>query len=204
MVAARLFALLSDLGRAPGVLGGDAGKARTVRCRNVRLILMRIAALLICVIALLGPAQAGDRDSAFRSGLAAFNAGKYARALAAWGPLAAAGDARAQESLGYMYYSGRGVERDMRRAAQYFYLAADQGDPTAQLFLALMHFSSDGVPRSAPLAMMWSELAMDGGQDDAYEIRGKIMQSMTAAERAEGWRLVARWQAIHANMTAVK
>jgi TPR repeat protein len=165
---------------------------------------MRIGVILICVIALIGPAHAGEQDSAFRSGLAAFNAGQYAHALAAWGPLATAGDARAQEGLGYMYYSGRGVERDTRHAAQYFYLAANQGDPTAQLFLALMHFTSDGVPRSAPLAMMWSELAMDGGQDDAYEIRGQIMQSMTPAERAEGWRLVAGWQAIHAKMTTDK
>jgi TPR repeat protein len=165
---------------------------------------MRILALLIFTLALVGPVHAGNEDSAFREGLSAFNAGNYARAFTLWQPLAAAGDARAQEGLGYMYYSGRGVARNTRHAAEYFYRAADQGDPTAQLFLALMHFTSDGVPRSASLAMMWSELAMDGGQDDAYEIRGKIMQSMTAAERAEGWRLVARWQAIHAKMTAGK
>ena len=165
---------------------------------------MRILALLIFTLALTGPIEAGNEDSAFRDGLSAFNAGKYAYALTVWGPLAKAGDARAQEGLGYMYYSGRGVERDTHHAAQYFYLAANQGDPTAQLFLALMHFNSDGVPRSAPLAMMWSELAMDGGQDDAYEIRGNIMQSMTPAERDEGWRLVAGWQAIHAKIAAGK
>jgi TPR repeat protein len=165
---------------------------------------MRILALLIFTLALVGPVHAGNEDSAFREGLSAFNAGNYARAFTVWQPLAAAGDARAQEGLGYMYYSGRGVARNTRHAAEYFYRAADQGDPTAQLFLALMHFTSDGVVRSAPLAMMWSELAMDGGQDDAYEIRGKIMQSMTPAERAEGWRLVAGWQAIHAKVAAGK
>lgn len=163
---------------------------------------MRIIFLLAFVISLVAPAHADDAKSAFRTGLDAFNDGSYARAFAVWGPLAAAGDARAQESIGYMYYSGRGVRRDTRQAAEYFYLAANQGEPTAQLFLAYMHFNSDGVPRSAPLAMMWSELAMDGGQIEAYELRGQIMRSMTEAQRAEGWRLLARWRAIRAKVTA--
>lgn len=159
---------------------------------------MRIALVLIVAAFFAAPARASDADSAFRSGLSAFNSGRYARALAAWGPLADAGDARAQESLGFMYYSGRGVPRDARKAARFFYRAANQGEPTAQLFLAIMHFRADGVPRSRPLAMMWSELAMSAGQSEAYEMSDTIMQSMSEAERAEGWRLVARWRELFA------
>ena len=150
-------------------------------------------------LALLGFAHGEGADAAFRSGLSAFNQGIYDRAQAAWGPLAAAGDARAQSGLGFMYYSGRGVARDSARAAEFFDRAADQGEPTAQLFLALMYFKADGVPKSSPLAMMWLELAIAGGQGDAFELRGVIMQSMTEAERQEGWRLVNRWRENHRN-----
>src|SRR5579871_4324022 len=156
-----------------------------------------LIAALVIALRTAGLAGAAGTDAAFREGLAAYNAGSYARTLSAWEPIAKAGDARAQAGLGFMYYSGRGVPRDSARAAELFRLAADQNEPTAQLFLALMHFKSDGVPASAPLAMMWAELAVAGGQVDAFELRGIIMQSMTDAERAEGWRLLAEWRANH-------
>jgi TPR repeat protein len=153
--------------------------------------------ILFFLFALLGPARSEDADATFRSGLSAFNEGVYDRARAAWGSLAAAGDARAQTGLGFMYYSGRGVTRDSARAAQFFDCAADQGEPTAQLFLALMYFKADGVPKNIPLAAMWLELAIAGGQGDAFELRGVMMQSMSEAEREEGWRLLARWRQLH-------
>jgi uncharacterized protein len=151
---------------------------------------------LILTVALLlsGSAGADVADAAFRNGLTAFNEGNYARAQEAWFPLAAAGEARAQTGLGFMYYSGRGVQRDSARAAEFFQRAAEQGEPTAQLFLAQMYFKSDGVPMNATLALMWVELALVGGQVEAFELRGIIMQSITEAERDEAWRLVARWR----------
>jgi hypothetical protein len=159
---------------------------------------IRVLLILLAVAAFAAPVRASDDDLAFRSGLSAFNSGRYARALAEWRPLAAAGDARAQESIGFMYYGGRGVARDSHKAASFFYRAANQGEPTAQLFLAIMHFKADGVPRSTPLAMMWSELAMSGGQSEAYELSETIMLAMSEAERAEGWRLVTRWRELFA------
>jgi len=153
--------------------------------------------ILLLVLLRPGFAGAAGADAAFRDGLAAYNIGSYAQALTAWEPIAKAGDARAQAGLGFMYYSGRGVPRDSTRAVELFRLAAEQNEPTAQLFLALMYFKSDGVPASAPRAMMWVELAIAGGQVDAFELRGIIMQSMSDAERAEGWRLLTEWRASH-------
>ena len=157
----------------------------------------RLAFLIAVLMLLSGFARAESLDAAFRDGLAAYNTGEYANALAAWEPLAVAGEPRAQAGLGFMYYSGRGVPRDSGRAAELFRLAAEQNEPTAQLFLALMYYKSDGVPADAPLALMWVELAMAGGQSGAFEWHGHIMQSMTAAEREEGWRLLAQWRANH-------
>jgi uncharacterized protein len=158
---------------------------------------MRCLVILVLTLFLPPSARADVADAAFRNGLTAFNEGSYARAQAAWVPLATAGDARAQTGLGFMYYSGRGVPRDSGRAAELFERAAEQGEPTAQLFLALMYFKSDGVPMNATLAMMWVELALAGGQVEAFQWRGVIMQSMTEAEREEAWRLFARWRETH-------
>jgi len=159
---------------------------------------------MMVALCLSGPARADEADAAFRSGLAAYNEGAYGRAQAAWGPLAAAGDARAQSGLGFMHYSGRGVAQDSVRAAELFERAAEQGEPTAQLFLALMILKSDGVPPNPPLAMMWVELSVAGGQPDAFDWRATIMGSITEAERQEGWRLIARWRESHRGNGAVK
>jgi TPR repeat protein len=158
---------------------------------------MRCFAVLIIALSLAGSARAENADAAFRSGLAAFNEGAYGRARAAWDPLAAAGDARAQTGIGFMLYSGRGVALDRAQAAEFFERAAQQGEPTAQLFLALMYFKSDGLPSNPPLALMWVELAIDGGQPGGFLWRDAILQSATEAERQEGWRLLARWRAAH-------
>jgi TPR repeat protein len=159
---------------------------------------MRVCLTFLLVLFFVGAGHTDDADKAFRSGLAAFNEGAYAGALAAWGPLAEAGDARAQSALGFMYYSGRGASRDSARAAALFRRAAEQGEPTAQLFLSMMIFRSDGVPKNPPLAMMWAELALAGGQPGALEWQTSLMQALTAAQREEGWRLVSRWRETHA------
>lgn len=164
---------------------------------NAKLRIMRILLFVLLLVVSAGPVRANQADKAFRDGLSAFNDAQYARALAMWRPLADHGDARAEEGLGFMYYSGRGLPRSSRRAAEYFYRAATQGEPTAQLFLAIMHFRADGVPRNSPLAMMWAQLSMSGGLPEAYVWSDTIMQSMTAAEQAEGWRLLTRWREIY-------
>lgn len=156
--------------------------------------------LLLCALLLVAwapavPAQTEDKS--FRTALHAFNLHDYPTAYGIWRRLADRNDARAQASLGYMYYVGRGVPRSSRDAAAWFYRAANQGEPTAQLFLAVMHYYADGVPKSLELSLMWCELAMAGGQPDALEWRGLIMDGMTSKQHEEAWRLVDRWYRIH-------
>lgn len=158
---------------------------------------MRLLLPLLLVVSLAGSAAASEADKAFRDGLSAFNDGQYARTLAMWRPLAAHGDARAEEGLGFMYYSGRGLPRSSRHAAAYFYRAAVQDEPTAQLFLAIMYFRADGVRQNLPLAMMWAQLAMSGGFPDAYGWSDTIMRSMSQSEQAKGWRLLIRWRQLY-------
>ena len=57
----------------------------------------------------------GDGNSV-SDGVAAYNAGDYAEAYRIWRDLAESGNARAQFHLGALYYEGRGVTKDLRKA----------------------------------------------------------------------------------------
>ena len=71
----------------------------------------------------------------FTAGVAAYEQGDYARALAEWRPLAEHGDAVAQFNLGLMYQDGLGVLQDDAEAARWYRLAAEQGNSVAQVNL---------------------------------------------------------------------
>lgn len=163
----------------------------------------RVHSYLLAVL-LVGatPCFAAATELTFRDGLHAYNIHDYTRAWAIWDRLADRDDAKAQAGLGYLYYAGLGVAQDSRRAAEWFYRAANEGETTAQFFLALMHRNADGVPASRTLSLMWCELAMSGGQPDAFEWREEIMADATEPERREAMRLVAEWYRIHGKAPA--
>ncbi|NIR29386.1 MAG: sel1 repeat family protein [Gammaproteobacteria bacterium] len=57
--------------------------------------------------------------------------GEYQRAFRLLLPLARRGHADAQYAVGFMYYYGEGVSRDVGRALNWFARAAEQGHPKA-------------------------------------------------------------------------
>jgi len=63
----------------------------------------------------------------FQKGLTAYDNGDYATALREWKPLAEQGYYNAQNNLGVMYDSGRGVPQDYKTAVKWYRLAAEQG-----------------------------------------------------------------------------
>ena len=67
----------------------------------------------------------------FNKGVTAYQAGNYKAALAEWRPLAHAGNARAQNFLGFMYDNGEGVLEDDLEAVKWYRLAAEQGNSKA-------------------------------------------------------------------------
>lgn len=135
----------------------------------------------------------------FVEGLNAFNSGDYATAYMIWLPLAGRGDANAQSSLAYLFHEGKGVRRNSKAAATWYYLAAVHGEPTAQLFLCRMYHRGDGVPRDLVLALMWCELSIDGGERWADAARDRVMSEMSTAERDKAWELLTRWRVEHAD-----
>ncbi len=60
---------------------------------------------------------------------------------------AAQGDVDAQNSLGLLYYTGKGVRRDHSEAKRWFQQAADQGHADAQNNIGMMHTHEKGGRR---------------------------------------------------------
>ena len=109
-----------------------------------------------------------------QKGKDAFNAGDHATALAEFTPLAEAGDAEAQEWLGWMYANGKGVEQDDAEAVKWYRLAvegfrraAEAGDAEAQYNLGVMYGEGRGVAQDDAEAVKWWLLAAEAGDASA-------------------------------------
>ncbi len=69
------------------------------------------------------------------------------------------GDAYAQESLGFAYYWGDGVTRDMTKAFEWFMKAALQGEVSSQRRVAKAYEAGEGVAKDKTKAVEWYEKA---------------------------------------------
>ncbi|MFT5446561.1 MAG: hypothetical protein ACI9DC_001730 [Gammaproteobacteria bacterium] len=96
----------------------------------------------------------------FSEGLAAAQRGDFATAMREWRPLAEAGNAYAQTSLGNMYANGNGVPEDDAEAVKWYRLAAAQGNADAQTNLGVMYDKGQGVPEDDAEAV---EVVSPGG-----------------------------------------
>ena len=57
------------------------------------------------------------------------------------------GEAKAQLSLGTIYYNGEGVTKDVAKAVDWYQKAAEQGNADAQSNLGSMYDEGEGVPK---------------------------------------------------------
>ena len=174
------------------LLCGSWLKASSDLSLGGRLSPMHISRLLVgVVIAVLlrGNAIAGALEDC----AAAFDRQEYAAALQLCRPLAEQGDARAQTSLGGMYYNGQGVQRDYAEAAKWVRKAAEQGYAPAQADLGVMYWNGQGVPQDAVLAYMWLILAT-AQEPNAVRERDVAASQMTADEIAQAQRLAREWK----------
>lgn len=77
------------------------------------------------------------------------------------------GDSDAEQTLGAMYYFGRGVSQDYAQALQWYRKAADQGDPKAQYSVGYMYDTGKGVAQDSSVALHWFEQAVAKGDKQA-------------------------------------
>jgi uncharacterized protein len=95
--------------------------------------------------------------------VAAADRGDYATATWLLRPLAEHGDPVAQFDLGFLYDTGRGLQRDYSEAMKWYRLAADQGHAVAQCQLGTMYADGRGVPRDHAEAAKWYRRAAQQG-----------------------------------------
>lgn len=81
--------------------------------------------------------------------------GKPGEAIERLTAAANAGNLRAQTRLGWAYEAGRGVGRDLARAAAWFKRAAEGGDGEAMYALGVMYATGAGQVKNAALATEW-------------------------------------------------
>ena len=122
----------------------------------MRVLILRglmIATLALAVsngVAFAGPLEDGE---------AAYNRGDYETALQLMMPLAAKGDAAAQNYIGWMFENGQSVAKNYDAAVKWYRLAAGQGYASAQNNLGRMYEKGRGVPKDYHEAIKWYRLA---------------------------------------------
>ena len=127
---------------------------------------------------------------------AAYDRKDYTLARQRWISLAQQGSIKAGYMLGYMYFSGTGVEQNFPEAARWFLKGAENGDPRSQNSLAAIYGGEPGVPRNDKEAAKWYLAAAKQGQILAQVSIGVCYYSglgmaQSFSEAAKWYRLAA-------------
>ncbi len=131
-----------------------------------RLLLMALTTLLLGP----SPTWAGPWEDAMSD----YDRGDHATALRILRPLAAQGNAGAQELIGAMYAEGLGAPQDYVEAVKWYRLAAAQGNAGAQSNFGQMYEKGRGVPQDYVEALKWYRLAAAQGNAGAQSDLGRM------------------------------
>src|SRR6266487_2097377 len=153
--------------------------------------LNRLLALFLWPVLVVRIARSQNLDS----GIAAYERGDYAAALAQLRPLADRGDTTAQLYMA-LTVSAR-VPKDFTEAVKWYCKAAEKGSEWAILNLATMYHRGSGVPKDYGEAMKWyrrgSEQKYEGGTVH-WLFHAKIGQMYLRGEGAQqDWKEAAKW-----------
>ena len=167
------------------------GKGRRASV-NGRGSIGRLSFVLALALALLiGWAGAGAAESAgIDAGFAAYQRGDYATAYREFKGPAGRGDAAAQYNLAVLYDLGRGVERDIGQAVEWYQRAAAQGNADAQLMLGVKYANKEGVPQDLVLAYAYFSLAAAQGHGGARTRLDAVAKRLNAAQIGAARRLL--------------
>jgi hypothetical protein len=117
--------------------------------------------------------------ASFRQGVSAFNRQDYVSASWIFIPLAEQGDPAAQNYLGFMFETGRGVPQNYTEAAMWYRRSAEQGYGAAQYSLGLLYDKGFGVPRDVMEANKWLNLSTAIASPRERERRARIRDAVT-------------------------
>jgi len=139
-------------------------------------------------------------EKTYANGRMAFLFGQYKVAYKAWKPLADDGYAKAQAALAWMYHTGNGVEKDIKKAIEWYRLAAHQGHSIAQNNLGAMFENGHGVPKNYRAAISWYRDSAKSGYSYAQFNLGRMYAEGIGMdldlEQARYWFYVASRQGV--------
>jgi len=97
--------------------------------------------------------------------------------------LANQGNANAQSNLGEMYLFGKGVNKNYKKAFEWFSKAAKQGHISAQYNLGLLYSKGLGVHENPMKGFLLISVAADSGYEPAIKLREKAIRGQSPAQR---------------------
>ncbi len=97
---------------------------------------------------------------------------KFVKAL----PKANDGDPEAQYKVGVMYEKGRGTDKDLAKAFEWYVKAAEQGQFKAAHKLGFSYLRGRGVEQNSELAYKWFKIAADKGYERAQYYLGEMYE----------------------------
>lgn len=133
-----------------------------------------------------------DGSELFALGIRAYNAQKYGPAFMFFSKAAKKNHAKAQDYLGHLYFTGKGVTKSYNQALSWYHKAAGQGNIASQKQLALMYKTGRyGIKKSTKDAAYWYERAADLGDVHAMYHIGMAYYEGNGVEKSEtlaiGW-----------------
>ena len=99
----------------------------------------------------------------------------------------------AEFNLGFLYQHGEGVDKDPKKAAEWYQQAAERGHPSAQYNLGGMYLRGDGVEKDLVMAYFWRKLAADD-EDEQSAGLAAIAKKMTSSELSKAKKAVKNWK----------
>jgi TPR repeat protein len=140
-------------------------------------------------------------EQTYQRGRMAFLFGNYEFALKMWEPLAKKGYAKAQATLGWMYHTGKGVKKNLKKATKWYFRAAKQEHVIAQNNLGVFHEQGlGGTKKNSRLAAKWYREAAEVGYAFAQYNLGKLYQQGNGVKKdideAIFWLQIAALQGV--------
>ena len=149
-----------------------------------------LALATLFTLGVIQPATAG-----YPEGLNAFKTDDYATAYREFYALAQQRHPDAQFALAQMYNFGVGVPQSDAEAFAWFRRAGEGGHAEAKTILGFLYAYGVGTEKDAFQAYFWFSLAATQGNSVAWVNRDKMARVLSAAQRAQADRLVAkRWR----------
>ena len=124
-----------------------------------RSITHKIFLVSLLLTAFLPQSHANTKDQQYNDSVVAYNSGNYEEAIVIWRNLADDNYHNAQYSLGVAYFNGEGVAQDLKKAIDWFELAAIGGNVQAMFNMGSAYYQGNGTNQDYAKAVEWWQKA---------------------------------------------